>query len=145
MTVADEVDQLPYAPRMTEFTRPFWDAVGRGILTTTQCSDCGFLTFPPKPICPECWSENVQYIELSGSGALQSFTEVNIAPAAFRHEAPYVIAIIDLDEGVRLLSRIRAAFDDLVPDLRVRMVPRHAEPVSLFEFEVVPEKEAERA
>lgn len=128
-------DVLPFPPRMTEFTRPFWDAVADGRLTTTRCEACGFLTFPPKILCPECWSEDVEYVELSGRGILVSYTEICVAPAVFREEAPYVIAIIDLEEDVRLLSRIRAPFDELRPDIAVRMVVRHAEPVSLFEFE----------
>jgi uncharacterized protein len=127
-------DQLPYAPRTTEFTRPFWDAVEAGRLTTTRCRACGFLTFPPKPICPDCWTTDVEYIELSGRGTLRSYTEINVAPAVFRDEAPYVIGIIDLDEDVRLLSRVQATWDELTPDLRVHMVTRYAQPVSLFEF-----------
>jgi uncharacterized OB-fold protein len=138
-----ELPTLPYAPRITEFTEPFWDAVEQGILTTTRCNTCGFITFPPKILCPECWGTDLAYIELSGRGILRSYTEVNVAPGVFQAEAPYVIAIVDLEENVRLLSRVRATFEELTPDLPVHMVVRHALPVSLFEFELDAKEEEE--
>ena len=98
--VVTEPDVLPYPPRMTEFTAPFWEALREGRLTTTRCTACGFLTFPPKIVCPECWSRDVAYVDLSGAGRLASFTEICVPPAVFRHEAPYVIGIVDLAEEV---------------------------------------------
>ena len=98
-------DVLPYPPRMTDFTAPFWSALGQGRLTTTRCTSCGFLTFPPKIVCPECWCREVEYVTLSGRGRLASFTEICVPPAAFRHEAPYVIGIVDLEEVMSSLLR----------------------------------------
>lgn len=135
---AAETDVLPYPPRVTEFTAPFWSALGEGRLTTTRCTLCEFLTFPPKIVCPECWSQNVGYVALTGRGRLATFTEVCVAPATFRHEAPYVIGIVDLEENVRLLTRVRAPFEELTVDLPVQMVVRHSEPVPLYEFAPLP-------
>lgn len=125
---------LVYPPRVTEFTRPFWDALREERLLTSRCLKCGHMTFPPKPVCPECWESELEWVELSGRGTLVSYTEVSAAPAMFAHEAPYTLCIVDLDEGVRCVSRILAAWDDLVPDARVRVAYRKSEPEYLFEF-----------
>ncbi|RAR59270.1 hypothetical protein C7401_111120 [Paraburkholderia unamae] len=91
-----------YAPRVTAFTRPFWDALRDGQLRTTRCEACSAYTFPPKPFCPHCWSRDVRWTELSGRGTLYSATTVHAAPAAFRELAPYRVGIVDLEEGPRI-------------------------------------------
>ncbi|RNL62807.1 Zn-ribbon domain-containing OB-fold protein [Nocardioides marmoriginsengisoli] len=127
-------EQLAYPPRMTEFTAPFWDGLREGRLSTTQCTSCAEISFPPKPLCPGCWSSDVTWIDLRGTGTLRSYTEVSAAPSMFAHEVPYTLCLVDLDEGVRCLSRVRNAWDELVPDARVEVVFREAEPAYLFEF-----------
>jgi len=125
---------LAYPPRVTEFTQPFWDRLAEGVLSTSRCRACGHMTFPPKPICPECWGREVEWVDLAGTGSLYSYTEVSAAPATFADEAPYVLCLVDLDEGVRCLSRVLARWDELRPDMRVRMVVRETAPVRLFDF-----------
>lgn len=128
------LERLPYPPRVTDFTRPFWTALDEGRLTTTRCRDCGHITFPPKVLCPDCWGRELEWTALSGEGVLRSYTEVWAAPSYFKAEVPYLLGIVDLDEGVRLLSRVRGEWDELSIDIRVELVIRRAEPVSLFEF-----------
>jgi uncharacterized protein len=125
---------LVYPPRMTPFTSVFWDGLREGKFLTSKCSDCRHMTFPPKPICPECWSYSVEWVELSGRGILQSYTEVSAAPAMFAADAPYILCIVDLDEGIRVLSRVLATWDELTLDLPVKVKIRQAEPVFLFDF-----------
>jgi uncharacterized protein len=129
------MDKLAYPPRVTPFTKPFWDALRERRLTTTICDDCGHMTFPPKPICPDCWSSKISWQTLSGKGILRSYTEICAAPLAFATEVPFTICLVDLDEGVRCMSRVKASFEALAPDIRVRAVYREAEPEFLFEFE----------
>jgi uncharacterized OB-fold protein len=131
---SEELPTLAYPPRMTEFTQRFWDALGEGRFETTVCDDCGRVGFPPKFVCPACWSRSLSWTELSGLGVLRSFTEVLVAPTMFIAQAPYNLAVIDLDEGPRLLSRLVDPYDSLTLDARVRLVIRRALPVSLFEF-----------
>lgn len=95
-----------YPPRVSEFTRPFWNALAEGRFITTQCRSCEKFSFPPKPICPHCWSADVAWNELRSSGSLYSWTRIHAAPAAFAVEAPYVVGIVDLDQGVRLACRL---------------------------------------
>jgi len=128
--------ELAYPPRTTAFTEPFWHGLDEGILRTTRCLSCSHMTFPPKPVCPECWKSELEWVDLSGRGSLYSFTEVSAAPATFADEAPYVLCLVDLDEGIRCLSRINATWDELRPDMRVRVTIRDTTPVRLFDFEI---------
>ncbi|MDR0360928.1 MAG: Zn-ribbon domain-containing OB-fold protein [bacterium] len=113
---------------------PFWEALDAGRLTTTRCRACAHLTFPPKVLCPACWDRDLEWVGLAGRGRLASFTEVCVAPSYFVAEAPYVLGLVDLEEGVRVLSRVQAPFDELAVDQLVELVVRRARPVSLFEF-----------
>ena len=95
----------PWPPRVSAFTRPFWDALAEGRLTTTRGRTSGRLTFPPKPFCPYDWGE-VEWVDLSGRARLYSQTVIHAAPAVFAREAPIHNGIVDLDEGVRVAARI---------------------------------------
>lgn len=112
-----------YPPRVSEFTRQFWEALAEGRFTTTQCGNCGKRTFPPKPICPHCWSKTVSWTELSGRGRLYSWTRVHAAPAVFASQAPYEVGIVDLADGLRIACALRpVAGAPFVPDMPVELV-----------------------
>lgn len=133
---AHTLPELAYPPRRTAFTAPFWDGLREGVFQTTKCDDCSHMTFPPKPVCPHCWSDKVSWQKLSGKGILRSYTEICAAPLAFAEEVPYTVCLVDLDENIRCMSRINATFEELTPDVRVKVVFRKATPEYLFEFEV---------
>jgi len=96
----------PWPPRVTEHSKKFWDALAEGRLTTTRGASSGRLTFPPKPFCPYDWGREVEWVELSGRGALYSQTVIHAVPAAFQGEAPIRNGIVDLEEGLRVAARI---------------------------------------
>jgi uncharacterized protein len=129
-----DLPELAYPPRLTSFTRPFWEELDAGRLTTTRCRACRHLTFPPRLLCPDCWGRDVEWTGLSGHGILRSFTEVWSAPGVFAAEVPYVLGLVDLEEGIRCLARIDARYDDLRVDQPMVLAVRRARPVSLFEF-----------
>jgi uncharacterized protein len=109
------IDRLrAFPPRMTEFSQRFWKALAAGRFETTRCGDCARLTFPPKPSCPHCWSKRMAWAPLAGRGRLYSQTMVHAAPAVFRDEVPYRVDIVDLDEGLRIATRVLA---DIEPAL----------------------------
>jgi uncharacterized protein len=97
-----------FPPRMTEFTQRFWQGLASGRFETTRCEDCNRLTFPPKPFCPHCWSKRIAWVPLSGRGKLYSQTVVHAAPLVFADEVPYRVGIVDLDEGLRIATRVLA-------------------------------------
>jgi uncharacterized OB-fold protein len=96
----------PIAPRQSAFSRRFWVALGAGRFETTFCLDCALPAFPPRFFCPHCWSQNIEWRALSGRGRLYSATKVHAAATAFAADAPYDLALVDLEEGVRVAMRL---------------------------------------
>ena len=93
-------------PKPTPDTQPFWDAVKRHQLLLPKCKACGQLHYFPRPFCPYCFSWDLEWIQCSGNGKLYSYV-INHRPApGFEEEAPYVIAVVELDEGPRMLSNL---------------------------------------
>jgi uncharacterized OB-fold protein len=87
-------------------TQPFWDGVAEGVLRLQRCAACGRHVFYPRAVCPFCMGSGLVWEEASGLGAVHSFTVVHRAPAEYRDDVPYVVALIDLDEGVRMMARL---------------------------------------
>jgi uncharacterized OB-fold protein len=87
-------------------TRPFWEGVAEGVLRLQRCAGCGRHVFYPRAVCPYCTSADLAWVEAGGSGTVHSFTVVHRAPAEYRDEVPYVVALVDLDEGVRMMTRL---------------------------------------
>lgn len=88
-------------------SRPFWEGCKEGKLMIQRCDDCGKHIFYPRIICPHCFSDRVQWVESKGTGTVYSYT-IARRPGGpgFVDDVPYVIALIDLDEGVRMMSTI---------------------------------------
>jgi uncharacterized OB-fold protein len=88
-------------------TAPYWEATTNDKLLIKKCRSCGRPYFYPRNHCPKCWSTDTEWIEASGRGTVYTFTIVyqNDLPP-FRDRIPYVIAIVELEEGVRMTSNI---------------------------------------
>jgi uncharacterized OB-fold protein len=94
-------------PEMTHVSRPFYKAAREHKLLIQRCGDCRRNIFYPKSVCPHCLSTDLEWFESSGKGKVYSFTIVRAAaPEAFQEAVPYVIGVIDLEEGARMLSWI---------------------------------------
>jgi uncharacterized protein len=100
-----------YRPRVSAFTAPFWNALAQGHWRTVRCTSCARATFPPKPVCPHCWSTGMEWTDLQPRGLLYSWTRVHAAPAVFAEEAPYACGIVDLEDGLRIACRLVAEPD----------------------------------
>jgi uncharacterized protein len=96
----------PFTPRVSGFTQPFWRGLNEGRLRSTRCRTCGHQSFPPRNLCRACWGTALEWVELSATGQLYSFTRIHVAPQAFSADAPYAIGIIDLEGGPRLMCRL---------------------------------------
>jgi uncharacterized OB-fold protein len=92
-------------PIPDEVTAPFWNGIGRGVLLLQQCTDCGRFIFYPRPICPHCMGTRLEWQTTSGSGTVYAFSIVHRAPPSFK-ATPYVVALVDLKEGVRMMTRL---------------------------------------
>ena len=84
------------------------------------CGNCGTKAFPLREVCSACGSEEVGSVELSAAGKLYSFSEVHVAPKGFA--VPFIVAYVDLDDGVRLFGQIEGPADKLSLDQRVSVV-----------------------
>jgi uncharacterized protein len=96
----------PYPPRLTEFTMTFWSELAKGRFMLSRCADCSHKSFPPKRICPICWSRNVGWAEHHGQGVVYSHTQVHAAPAYFQNELPFRVCVVDLKDGPRVATRL---------------------------------------
>jgi len=131
---------LPY---VHEETKPFWDGIKRHELWLQRCQDCGKFRFYPRSICPYCFSYNTEWTKVSGRAKLYSFT-VSHRPAspAFQQDVPYNVVIVELEEGVRMMTNIvecrnedlridmpvEVAFDDVTPEITLpKFRPRRSE------------------
>lgn len=118
----------------SRFTEPFWAACRREILTASLCRDCGHLFLPAGPVCPQCWSDDLGAQDLSGFGTIVAFT---VYRQTYHPEipAPYVIALIALREGPRLVSNIIGCAPEEVAvgmPVQVRFEPRGDYTLPLF-------------
>ncbi len=96
---------LPLPSGASELTRPFWEAAAGNRLVRPVCDGCGASFFVPQHACPHCQSEAWTYLESSGRGVISSFTVVHRAPTR-EFEPPYVVAVVDLDEGWFMMSNV---------------------------------------
>ena len=102
-------------PRIDEESRGFWEALQRHELYVQRCRRCSTTRFYPRAVCPVCMSSDVEWVRCSGRGTVYSFTVThqNQAPG-FREELPYVLAIVELDEGPRVMTNVVGCAVDAV-------------------------------
>lgn len=123
----------------TPLTQPFWDACNRGELQVQYCTDCARYLFPPRRWCPECLGAAVEWRTVSGRARLHSYLIQHRAAAGYTEaDLPYAVALVELDEGPRLMTHIAGVPntpDDLTLDmpLRVGFVERAGMPLPVFE------------
>ena len=92
-------------PRPTPETQHFWDGCKDGKLILQRCKETGKAYFPPRPFSPFNGSKDVETFEASGKGKLYTYM-INHRPARGFDDGPYAIAIVELEEGVRMMSNI---------------------------------------
>jgi uncharacterized OB-fold protein len=89
-------------------SQPYWDAARAGKLAFKTCLSCGHRQFPPRQLCPVCWSDRFEWREHRGRGRVYSFAIVHRAPLA-DFEVPYVLALVELEDGPRMMTNIVGA------------------------------------
>jgi uncharacterized OB-fold protein len=87
---------------------PFWEGCRRNTLLIQRCRSCDHAQFPPSSVCASCESRDIAWTEASGSGTVFSWIVVRhpVPKPVYANEVPYVVALIDLAEGVRMPSNV---------------------------------------
>ena len=75
-------------------------------LEAGKCKQCGHISFPPRLVCPKCKLKTFETVKLNREGKILTFTIIRVAPDKFSKETPYVVAIIELNDGVRLTAQV---------------------------------------
>ena len=91
-------------PEPTPETRHFWEGCKDGELRLQRCTDCDHNYFPPRPFCPKCGSRDVEVFKASGKGILYSYVIHHRPVPGFK--PPYAIAVVELEEGPRMMTNI---------------------------------------
>lgn len=106
---------------------PFWESCREHKLKIVRCTTCGQVRFPPTSFCPKCQSAEHEWIEASGKGKVFSWIVVRhpVPKDVYAQDVPYVVALVELDEGVRMPSNIVECSPDVVEaDMRVQVAYR---------------------
>jgi uncharacterized OB-fold protein len=130
-------------PKPTPETRPYWEAAKQRRLLFQACDDCGARYFYPRPLCPGCLSRAVRWVEASGRARLHTFVINHRPPRHYPVAGPFVIGMVELEEGPRMMSHIvevaadpqalrcdmplEVVFEDITPEITLaKFRPRAA-------------------
>lgn len=94
-------------PTIDQESEPFWSAAREGRLVVRRCRSCGEAHHYPRPFCPSCWSDEVEWVDASGRARLYTYSTVyrNDLPP-WPERVPYVAAVVELEEGPRMMTQI---------------------------------------
>jgi uncharacterized protein len=87
----------------------FVDHLEQGRLMANRCTDCRKLLFPPKTFCCTCGSDKMEWVEITETGRLMTFTTVYYGPSGFESEVPYTLAVVNLPNGINLFGQMDKA------------------------------------
>lgn len=110
--MAGDRKPLPVADPVSE---PYWAGCRRHELLLQRCGACGDFRFPPAPLCPRCRSPHATWTSATGAGRVYSWIVVmHPVPDVYATDVPYVIALVELDEGVRMPTNIVGCAPDAI-------------------------------
>lgn len=110
MTTSEVSPQARFAPRATPETQPYWDATAAGRLDLPRCRPCDQVFFYPRSSCPRCGSTDLEWVTCSGKGRLHTYVVSHRPAPGF--SVPTVIAVVELDEGPRMMTNLVEADPD---------------------------------
>ena len=127
-------------PRPSPESAPFWEGAKAHKLLLPRCSACGRFWFPPSRRCVHCLSSDFAWTESEGKGRIYSFVVFHrVYHPAFESDVPYTVAIVELDEGPRLLANIVGTSPaDVRCDMRVHVVFEDRDDQTLPQFAITP-------
>ncbi|WP_254533853.1 Zn-ribbon domain-containing OB-fold protein [Natrinema gelatinilyticum] len=128
-------------PEVNPETERYWQAAASGELLVRECPDCGLVYHYPRSLCPDCFSENVEWRETSGRGEVYSYSTARTMSGWPEEDLPLVVAYVELDEGPRLMTNIDADPENVSvgTHVEVQFVDTEDEDVSIPVFVPVEE------
>ena len=106
-------------PEPNPETERYWAAAASGELLVRECLDCGLVYHYPRSLCPDCFSENVEWREASGRGEVYSYSIARAMSGWPEADLPLALAYVELDDGPRLMTNVDADPDDVEIGTRV--------------------------
>jgi uncharacterized OB-fold protein len=107
---------------MTTPSRYWREIPQRYRLEANKCKKCGYISFPPRLICPQCKNREFEETKLAEKGKVLTFTVIRVPPRQFIDQAPYAVGIVELDDGVKLTGQVvDCDFEDLKIGKRVKI------------------------
>ena len=95
-------------PAPTRDSQPYWDGLKEGRLRLQHCTACGRVRHYPRPVCPHCFSLESEFRDAPGGGAIHTWTVCHHPfNFFFKQAAPYIVALVDMDAGVRINAPLR--------------------------------------
>ena len=134
-TEKPKTETLRYEKPLPEFrpeTKPYWDACKRHELVLPKCKACGTIFFYPRALCPNCMSQDLEWMKASGKAKVWTFAIHHMGPTkAYKDEPPYVVALVQTDEGAMMMTNVvdckpedvhvgmevEVIFDDVTPEV----------------------------
>ncbi len=109
-------------PEVNELNRPYWEGIGAGVLRFQRCRQCAHAWMPARHECPRCLAADAAWEDAVGAGQVVSWVVYHVAyHEAFRDRLPYNVAIVELDEGPRMITNVTGPPEALAIGLRVRL------------------------
>lgn len=123
-------------------TGPYWEGIAGGQLRLQRCEACDAVIFYPRAVCPRCLASPLRWFTAAGTGRVYSYTVAHRGFGEFASQAPFTVALVDLDEGARMMARLVDADPGGVRiGMPVRMVVRRVGDADLPCFRPAPEQE----
>ena len=129
-------DTLAPAPDITDLNRPYWEALKTGNHTFQRCKNCGHAWLPARSECPECLGEEWSWEQAGGRAKLISWVVYRFGyHASFAQRLPYNVAVVQLEEGPRMISNIVGSGPEALRiDMPLRMVLENEGPFAVARF-----------
>jgi len=125
-------------PEPTPLSQPYWDSLKAGKLTFQRCRKCGHSWLPPRSECPKCLASEPEWTIASGKGRVISWVIYHHAyHEAFKTRLPYNVALVELDEGPRLISNIVNPDAGIAAERKVELKIENEHGVALARFALV--------
>jgi uncharacterized OB-fold protein len=122
-------------PSIDPTSEPYWNGLKEGKLRLPRCLACGEHHFYPRVVCPSCGADRLEWNDVSGRATIYSCTTVHRAgDPLFQEETPFVVAVVELEEGPRMTVRINSTTDTVHIGDAVRLDPKHVSDDVFFPY-----------